>query len=58
MINDSIICPIKFIFISDALKNLFGDKNTRQGTIKMFEALQDIRLNKHLFYVSIFHIDL
>ena len=39
--------------ISDAVKTLVGDENARRGTIKMFEVLQDVRLNKHLFYVSI-----
>ncbi|XP_064621309.1 sorting nexin-25-like isoform X2 [Lineus longissimus] len=35
----------------DFLKNLIGEKNAKQGAIKMFESLQDVRLNKHLFYV-------
>ena len=39
--------------ISDAVKTLVGDENARRGTIKMFEVLQDVRLNKHLFYVSV-----
>ncbi|KAI0217802.1 Sorting nexin-25 [Lamellibrachia satsuma] len=36
--------------IPDALKNLVGEDNARHGTIKVFEALQDVRLNKHVFY--------
>jgi hypothetical protein len=31
---------------------LIGEKNSKNGIIKVFEALQDYRLNKHLFYVS------
>ena len=38
--------------VSDAVKTLVGEENARRGTIKMFEVLQDVRLNKHLFYVS------
>ncbi|ESO93906.1 hypothetical protein LOTGIDRAFT_228630 [Lottia gigantea] len=41
----------KFISnIPDALKNLVGEDNAKHGTIKMFEVMQDIRLNKHIFY--------
>lgn len=46
-----------FIFIfflsSDVLKNLVGEANAKNGAIKLFEYFQDIKLNKHLFYVSI-----
>lgn len=35
---------------SDAIKTLVGEENAKRGTIKMFEVLQDTRLNKHLFY--------
>ncbi|XP_067663522.1 sorting nexin-25-like isoform X1 [Haliotis asinina] len=46
--------------IPDALKNLVGEDNARRGTIKMFEALQDVRLNKQLFYniVEVFMMEL
>ncbi|XP_041357035.1 sorting nexin-25-like isoform X2 [Gigantopelta aegis] len=36
--------------VPDALKNLVGEDNAQRGTIKMFEALQDVRLNKHFIY--------
>ena len=36
----------------DAVKTLLGEENGRRGTIKTFEVLQDVRLNKYLFYVS------
>ena len=39
--------------VADALKNLFGEQNARHGTIKLFEVMQDVHLNKHLFYVSL-----
>ena len=41
-----------YLLISDAVKTLVGEENARRGTIKMFEVLQDVKLNKHLFYVS------
>lgn len=34
------------------MRTLLGEENGRRGAIKMFEVLQDTRLNKHLFYVS------
>lgn len=34
----------------DAVKTLLGEDNGRRGTIKIFEVLQDTRLNKQLFY--------
>ncbi|EDO37987.1 predicted protein, partial [Nematostella vectensis] len=37
--------------IPEVLQNLVGKKNSRLGTIKVFEAFQDVRVNKHLFYV-------
>ncbi|XP_077984333.1 sorting nexin-25-like [Glandiceps talaboti] len=37
--------------IPDALQNLLGKKNSKLGTIKVFNAFQDVRTNKHLFYV-------
>nr|CAB3266459.1 sorting nexin-25 [Phallusia mammillata] len=36
--------------IPEALNGLVGHENARRGTLKMFHALQDRRLNKHLFY--------
>ncbi|KAJ7377095.1 sorting nexin 25 [Desmophyllum pertusum] len=33
------------------LQNLVGKKNSKLGTLKVFEAFQDIRVTKHLFYV-------
>ena len=44
---DSVVC------VPDALKNLVGEDNARRGTIKVFEVLQNKRLNKHLIYVSV-----
>lgn len=42
----------KFLLMQpDAVKTLVGEENARRGTIKMFEVLQDVRLNKQLFYV-------
>ena len=49
----SVMNSAPLVLISDAVKTLVGDENARRGTIKMFEVLQDVRLNKHLFYVSI-----
>lgn len=40
------------LYFTDAVKNLVGEENARRGTIKMFEVLQDVRLNKQLVYVS------
>jgi len=40
------------MYYIDAVKNLVGEDNGRRGTIKIFEVLQDTRLNKQLFYVS------
>lgn len=37
--------------IPEVLQNLVGKKNSKLGTIKVFEAFQDIRVTKHLFYV-------
>ncbi len=38
-------------FFAEGLKGLVGEHNAHRGSIKFFEAMQDIRLNKHLFYV-------
>uniref|UniRef100_A0A8C5LN38 Sorting nexin 25 n=1 Tax=Leptobrachium leishanense TaxID=445787 RepID=A0A8C5LN38_9ANUR len=38
--------------IPDALQNLVGQQNARHGIIKIFNALQENRANKHLLYVS------
>lgn len=37
---------------SDAVQNLVGEHNMNKGAVKMFEAMQDVRLNKYLCYVS------
>lgn len=37
---------------SDALQNLVGQQNARYGIIKIFNALQETRANRHLLYVS------
>lgn len=34
------------------LQNLVGQQNARHGIIKIFNALQETRANKHLLYVS------
>ncbi|XP_071480255.1 sorting nexin-25-like [Diadema antillarum] len=36
--------------LPDFLQNLLGKGNSRLGAIKIFEALQDVRTNKHIFY--------
>ena len=36
--------------IPDIVNQLLGDKNARRGVLRVFEALQDERLNKQLFY--------
>ncbi|XP_062856486.1 sorting nexin-25 [Trichomycterus rosablanca] len=36
--------------IPDALQNLVGQQNARYGIIKIFNALQEARANKHLLY--------
>ena len=41
-----------FFFATESLKGLVGVHNAKRGSIKFFEAMQDIRLNKQLFYVS------
>ena len=40
-------------FVTESLKGLVGVHDARRGSIKFFEAMQDIRLNKQLFYVSL-----
>ncbi|CAH3198059.1 unnamed protein product, partial [Porites evermanni] len=37
--------------IPEVLQNLVGKKNSKVGAQKVFEAFQDIRVTKHLFYV-------
>ncbi|KAA0709789.1 Sorting nexin-25 [Triplophysa tibetana] len=37
--------------IPDVLQNLVGQQNARYGIIKIFNALQEARANKHLLYV-------
>lgn len=38
-------------FLLDALINLVGQQNARNGIIKIFNALQEANANKHLLYV-------
>lgn len=40
-------------FLLDALINLVGQQNARNGIIKVFNALQEASANKHLLYVRI-----
>lgn len=40
-----------FFFLLDALINLVGQQNARNGIIKIFNALQEASANKHLLYV-------
>ena len=37
--------------IPDVLVNLVGRRNSNVGYLKLFEAAQDMRTNKHFFYV-------
>ncbi|XP_078250039.1 sorting nexin-25 isoform X6 [Pogona vitticeps] len=37
--------------IPDTLQNLVGQQNARHGVIKVFNALQETKANKHLLYV-------
>lgn len=48
-ISNSIECKLNF---SDTLQSLVGQQNARHGIIKIFNALQETRANKHLLYVS------
>lgn len=36
--------------IPDVFNQLLGVKNVRKGALRIFDALQDERLNKQLFY--------
>lgn len=38
--------------IPEVLSNLVGQQNAQRGAMKVFETLQDPKLNKQLFYVS------
>lgn len=40
--------------IPDVFVNLIGQQNARKGFLKVFEALQNKKANKQLFYVSIY----
>ena len=40
------------LLVAESLKGLVGERNARRGSVKFFEAMQDVRLNKQLFYVS------
>jgi len=43
---------VVFSGFSETAKTLINEDNARRGTIKVFEAIQNEQLNKHLFYVS------
>ena len=47
---------VRYLFCADVLKNLVGADNARRGVIKLFEVLQDEKLNRHLLYVSVCHV--
>lgn len=49
LISNSIECKPN---LSDTLQSLVGQQNARHGIIKIFNALQETRANKHLLYVS------
>lgn len=38
--------------IPDVLTNLVGSQSAQRGAIKIFDSLQNVNLNKQLFYVS------
>lgn len=38
--------------IPDVLTNLVGAQSAQRGAIKIFDSLQNVNLNKQLFYVS------
>jgi hypothetical protein len=38
--------------VPEVLSNLVGHQNAQRGAMKVFETLQDPKLNKQLFYVS------
>lgn len=39
-------------FVADTLQSLVGQQNARHGVVKVFNALQERKANKHLLYVS------
>lgn len=41
----------------DILKNFVGDHNARHGVIKLFEVLQEEKLNRHLLYVHPYNFE-
>ena len=43
---------VVFSGFSETAKTLINEDNARRGTIKVFEAIQNEQLNKHMFYVS------
>ena len=45
-----------YLFVLDALQKLVGEKNAQKGTIKLFDTLQNKKLNKHFIFVSKNHI--
>lgn len=40
------------MFVADTLQSLVGQQNARHGVVKVFNALQERKANKHLLYVS------
>jgi hypothetical protein len=38
--------------VPEILSNLVGQQSARRGALKVFDALQESKLNKQLFYVS------
>ena len=50
-LKEGLVYLINMYYI-DAVKTLLGKDNGRRGIIKIFEVLQDTRLNKQMFYVS------
>lgn len=38
--------------VPDVLTNLVGAQNSQRGATKIFDTLQNVNLNKQLFYVS------
>lgn len=40
--------------VPEVLTNLVGAQSAQRGTIKVFDSLQNVNLNKQLFYVSQF----
>lgn len=41
--------------VPDLLTNLVGAQSAQRGATKVFDCLQNVKLNKQLFYVSFLH---